>query len=388
MLPEDMASYEETPSGMTKTNDVSHYDSIANLANLAASYQLKLSAAKESLPLGDVEWYPHDTLGAFYTLNELLTGEDRLIGRLMRHGPVLDLCCGDGDLAFFLASQEFVVDAIDWPETNYSHMIALRAMRDLLKLPVDISELDLNESFELPRPFYSVIFLMGALYHLKNPLTVLEKLAKHCAYCVLTTRVTRFDAERKVDISAIPVAYLTDRHETNNDPTNYYFFTPAGLHRALTRSNWLVRALITRGATDSDPVTSAGDERAYCFLRSAQMQVEPQCGVHPEEGAWRWTQGRFTLRVWQVPQGDSDFMLPVYIPEDSLARLGPVTVTARIGGTLVRSIQYTAAGASVFSLPVKSLASLPADVEFEVDKVMPPDDVDGRERGIVLPTGP
>ena len=92
------------------------------------------------------------------------------------------------------------------------------------------------------------------------------------------------------------------------------------------------------------------------------------------------------MRVWHVPHGDSDFRLPVYISEDSLGRLGPVTVTASVGGTRVKSIQYFIAGANVFSLPISSLAALPADVDFEVDKVMAPDDVDTRERGIVLPT--
>lgn len=281
------------------------------------------------------------------------------------------------------------MDAVDWPETNYNHMIGVRSMRNILELPVEICVIDLYKSFELPRPFYSVIFLSGALYHLKNPLTVLEKLANHCAYCVLTTRVTTDDAERNIDISALPVAYLTDRRETNNDPTNYYFFTPAGLHRALTRSNWLVRALITRGSTAPDPVTSSGDERAFCFLRSAHWQVGPLSGVYAEEGegdyAGRWTARRFTLRIWHTPD-NFDFLLPVFIPADSLDRVGPITITARIGSAYENAVQFTEPGPGVFAIPVGCMPVLPIDVEFEVDKPVSPDAGDQRERGVVLPT--
>ncbi|MBI5280608.1 MAG: hypothetical protein HY858_02915, partial [Candidatus Solibacter usitatus] len=145
---------------------------------------------------------------------------------------------------------------------------------------------------------------------------MLEEIAKSCAYCVLTSRVTRYAADRQTDIGSLPVAYLVDKHETNGDPTNYWIFTQAGLRRALTRANWRISAMMTRGATESDPASAGGDERAYCFLRSAHRQVEFLEGVHlVEAGEWRWTEKRFCLRIWHEPFDAAAFVLPLFIPE-------------------------------------------------------------------------
>ena len=49
-------------------------------------------------------WYPYSTLSSLDHLDTLLHGENRMILRVLRNEPVLDLGAGDGTLAFFLES--------------------------------------------------------------------------------------------------------------------------------------------------------------------------------------------------------------------------------------------------------------------------------------------
>jgi hypothetical protein len=56
----------------------------------------------------------------------------RIAGRaerwLARGGPVLDLGCADGALAFFLESMSLRVHALDHPTSNYNRMQGVRAL--------------------------------------------------------------------------------------------------------------------------------------------------------------------------------------------------------------------------------------------------------------------
>jgi hypothetical protein len=66
-----------------------------------------------------------------------------------------------------------------------------------------------------------------------------------------------------------PVTCLVAADETNNDATNFWMFSEAGLRRILHRCGWEVLDFLTLGNTDnSDPATAAGDERAFCYVRS------------------------------------------------------------------------------------------------------------------------
>lgn len=74
---------------------------------------------------------------------------------------------------------------------------------------------------------------------------------------------------RRTRIADLPVAYLLDPDECNNDSTNYWIFSFTGLLRILRRTGWEVAELVTVGCTTgSDPASPEGDERAFCLLRS------------------------------------------------------------------------------------------------------------------------
>lgn len=115
---------------------------------------------------------------------------------------------------------------------------------------------------------YGLTLFLGTLYHLKNPFTVLERLARHARYCLLSTRVASWSPDRTVELARVPVAYLVGPHECNGDTTNYWIFSPKGLIQLTERSGWRVLASMNTGATQSDPAAQEADERQFLLLES------------------------------------------------------------------------------------------------------------------------
>jgi tRNA (mo5U34)-methyltransferase len=255
---------------------------IAELKDKALEFEQQLVAKKNELREPEF-WYPYGTLGNFLHLDALLTGEHRFLLKLIGDKPVLDIGCADGALAFFFESLGCKVQVIDYGATNYNNLRGMRLLKENLSSSVEIYETDLDSQFHLPEANYNVAFFLGILYHLKNPFYALEALSKSARYCLISTRVARFNMSaavsskafarifqsERVNFSKIPVAYLLDEREANNDPTNFWIFSDAGLRRILKRTGWEILDYINVGNTsDSDPATAEGDERAFCLVKS------------------------------------------------------------------------------------------------------------------------
>ena len=116
------------------------------------------------------------------------------------------------------------------------------------------------------------MFLLGILYHLQNPYYALRELAGIADHCLLSTRVARFAGPERRR-SPLPVAYLVAPHETNNDASNYWIFSPAGLERIVAARRmdrcWSGQ---TAGNVDaSDPSSPEHDERMFMLLRAGRL---------------------------------------------------------------------------------------------------------------------
>lgn len=244
------------------------YKDVAEISRDAMAFREKLLRTKASLQ-PDAFWYPYDSLGNFIHLDRLLTGEHRSAFSNFRGLSIADIGAADGDTAFFLASLGNDVDIIDNPPTNFNGLRGAAELKRHYGGSVTIHGIDLDEQFSLPREHYDVAFFLGILYHLKNPFYVLESLARRVDRCFLSTKVAKFAKPGGLRIEPVPVAYLLDADEANNDATNYWVFTDAGLRRLLHRTGWDVLDYMTAGnTTTSDPGSAAGDERAFCYLRS------------------------------------------------------------------------------------------------------------------------
>ena len=97
----------------------------------------------------------------------------------------------------------------------------------------------------------------------------LEYLAKCSKFCFLSTRVAQFTAGSSINFSSIPIAYLLDPNECNNDSTNYWIFSHLGLKRIIERSGWEILDIKYLGNTfNSNPSSPDHDERAFVFMKS------------------------------------------------------------------------------------------------------------------------
>jgi tRNA (mo5U34)-methyltransferase len=252
---------------------------IAELDLLSQQYRRDLEKKKDALAPSDFGWYPYGTLNNFHILNQVLTGENRAFLKHIGDGLIVDVGAADGDVAFFLESLGHRVHIADFPPTNFNSCRGVRLLKRTLQSEAEILETDLDSQFKLSAERYELAFFLGILYHLKNPYLALESLAKCARYAFISTRVTRFNVAKgaegkdinrnRIELRDAPVAYLVAADETNNDATNFWMFSDAGLRRILYRSGWDVLDFKTFGSTkDSDPATNAGDERAFCYVRS------------------------------------------------------------------------------------------------------------------------
>jgi tRNA (mo5U34)-methyltransferase len=134
---------------------------IQQIAERAREFHARLKIAKARVAPRAFEWYPYDSLANVLHLNQLLTGGNRDFLKLIGDGPVADIGCSDGDLAFFLESLGCNVQAIDHPISNHNGMQGLKALREALHSSVDIHTVDLDSQFMLPDDDYGLVFLLG-----------------------------------------------------------------------------------------------------------------------------------------------------------------------------------------------------------------------------------
>jgi len=221
-------------------------------------------------------WYPYATLRNLPVLERLLAGVGLDVLELCRgtYGRVADIGAADGDLAFFLEELGFSVDVVDNEYTNFNKLEGARILKKALNSSVTIHSIDLDSRSQLFTQSYDAVFLLGALYHLKNPFYILESLAQVTRCCFLSTRIAQQTADG-LPLSKYPVAYLLGPEECNNDSTNFWIFSDEGLKQLLHRTGWSILAYTTIGDTNSStPADPNHDERVFCVLKSnAIMEI-------------------------------------------------------------------------------------------------------------------
>ena len=112
-------------------------------------------------------------------------------------------------------------------------------------------------------------------------------------------------------------------------------------------------------------------------------------GFHAvEAGAWRWTMRKFSV-VLKPPQGSDQsgatLRFRVFISDDQINRLGPITLSADVDGHQLEPQTFSKPGDYAYSRPVPAEAlKVPSvKVNFSLDKAREPDSVDGRQLGVV-----
>jgi len=361
---------------------------ISQIREAAIRFKEKVAQAKRSLGDVDFEWYPHDTLAAFGHLDKLLTGANRtLFGGKKR---ILDLGCQDGELAFFLESMGHEVVALDHPTYNHNGMRGVRALKAALGSAVELIDVDIDRQFRLPHESYDIAIVLGVLYHLRNPFYALDELARRASYGVLSTRIARRFPNGKAMPRDVALAYLLGERELNDDETNYFIFSEAGLRTLLNRTYWEIEDYRTAARKpDSDPVRPERDERVFCLLKSRYdrlANVELLEGWHEnEESGWRWTEREFSVKVrWNETFRPRTLTVDLFLAEALLQQVQPVQIAMSANGVALAPEIYESVG------PRLLIRGLPAGVgnevvlRFRLNGAMPPDASDRRERGVIV----
>jgi hypothetical protein len=249
---------------------------------------------------------------------------------------------------------------------------------------VEFLDHDVDAGWPLNGRTFGLAACLGVLYHLKNPYLVLEALARHARYCLLSTRVAQVTVNGAA-IEREPIAYLLDPLEANNDPTNYWIFSDAGLRRILDRTGWDLLDFATTGyKRGSNPAAADRDQRAFCLLSSKLPDPWLGCdlegGWHEmENGAWRWTERTFGVRLAASTSVSATVRLKFILPEAVIRETGPLRLTARVEGERLATVVYGSAGEHIYEQPAGWAGRQSASVRFEFDKALRPPAPDTRE---------
>lgn len=360
------------------------------LQKRAEKFHNTLQTIKQKTPLGPgLVWYPWRTLAQFDILDEFLGGDIEKLRQMIGLAAVLDVGGGDGDTAFFLESEGFRTEVLDYPPTNYNAMRGVKALKQALESPVGIYSTNLDRRPEWPGAGYGLTIMGGVLYHLKNPFLVLEELAARSRHIFLSTRIAEYSPKHQVNYRGNPVAYLVDDLELNNDSTNFWILTESCLKRLMRRSGWdVMHYKVVGGGKKSDPVSPNGDARAYVLAKSRVLSLLKSVELlegwhHLEFESWRWTGRKFGFRAF-LPQAQpsSTFQLRFILPEENQEIRSEIKLTAEINGQKLPS-RFFSPGKQVYSERLENLSAGPIEVSFEVD---PPLAIAGdiRELGVLV----
>ena len=357
------------------------------LVEQANRFQGVLDTVRKLVGPVNFEWYPYNSLSNVQHLETLLGGAHGYVMESAREEGILDLGCGDGDLAFFFESLSYNVTCVDHPPSNQNNLQGLKVLQSALRSKVAIREIDVDREFPLQEKF-GLTFCLGILYHLKNPFFVMENLAKRSRFCVLSTRIARRLPGGAPMPEGQSLAYLLGEDELNEDDTNFWIFSEPALRRLLERTRWEVVEFFTTGETvASDPVSLDHDERAFCLLKShyGLEHLELLDGWHHvEDSGWRWTQRQFWARATsRVGVKHSSIAMRVFAPPALIEKFGSISLRARIDDIDVQPLVMREPGIHLFQRKIPRPSEV-TSVVFRLDNVLGSEEGYSRELGIIV----
>ncbi|MGH9661973.1 MAG: hypothetical protein ACRD96_25725, partial [Bryobacteraceae bacterium] len=205
--------------------------------------------------------------------------------------------------------------------------------------------------------------------------------------------IAEVTARTHLPIRHEPIAYLLAPGEANQDATNYWVFSQAGLERLLSRTGWDICDYVTTGCTrKSEPASSSRDQRVFYLLRSRLAdpwcQLELVRGWHEmEEGSWRWTERDFSVRLSARFHADAMLRFRFVLPEQAIAgnNLGLI-LSATVNGHRLQASQFSSAGEWIYEqfVPRALLRDESALIEFTLNHAIAPTRTDQRELGVIV----
>jgi tRNA (mo5U34)-methyltransferase len=197
-----------------------------------------MSSAELQDAVNAISWYHRMPLpGGIVTPGESDTGRGlprlRLPERLDGLS-VLDIGAWDGFYSFEAkrrgAARVLATDSYSWNGPGWGSKAGFRLARQALGLDVEDLDIDVMELSPDRVGTFDVVLLLGVLYHLKDPITAVERAASVTGRLLVVETVANFGW------LPVPTARLFVGSELNSDDTNWWALNPVAL-RALLRHN-------------------------------------------------------------------------------------------------------------------------------------------------------
>lgn len=202
------------------------------------------SAAMHSTELRDavnaISWYHKMTLpGGIVTPGESDTarGLPRLrLPERLDGLSVLDIGAWDGFYSFEAkrrgAARVLATDSYSWTGPGWGSKAGFLLTRRALGLDVEDLDIDVMELSPERVGTFDVVLLLGVLYHLRDPISAIERAAS------VTRRLLIVETVANFPWLPFPAARLFVGSELNNDDTNWWALNPAALHSLLKGSGF------------------------------------------------------------------------------------------------------------------------------------------------------
>jgi tRNA (mo5U34)-methyltransferase len=149
---------------------------------------------------------------------------------------VLDIGAWDGFYSFEAkrrgAARVLATDSFSWTGPGWGSKAGFLLVRRALGLDVEDLDIDVMELAPDRVGTFDVVLLLGVLYHLKDPITAIERAASVTNHLLIVETVTN------LSLSPFPAARLFVGSELNNDDTNWWALNPTALHSLLKRAGF------------------------------------------------------------------------------------------------------------------------------------------------------
>ena len=138
-----------------------------------------------------------------------------------------------------------------------------------------------------------------------------------------------------------------------------------------------------------DTIEEAPRLASLVHMGDRTMAFQLVSGFHDvEANAWRWTMQRFSVNLRppaRAAQQGAALEFHLTVPPPTIEKLGSITLAATIGGAALAPETYSKAGEYTYrrDVPATALGGDSARIDFQLDKAVPPGEVDKRELGLV-----
>jgi tRNA (mo5U34)-methyltransferase len=197
---------------------------------------------------------------------------DRLDGK-----SVLDIGAWDGFFSFAMAqrgARVLATDSVAWNAEEWSGNRGFRLARQALQLDVDDMEVAVPDIAAETVGTHDIVLLLGVLYHLKDPITAIERVA------AVTRELLVIETETALTWLPFAAGRLLPGAELGHDPSNWWQLNPAAIRGLLRRCGFDRVEVIYRTPVVRRLGRSARHWRDFrATLRSARIIVHARRSV-------------------------------------------------------------------------------------------------------------